>query len=148
MLFPRKDEVLEIHQRLLDRFGGLPGIRDEGLLDSALMATAQRQHYEEAGRAPCAATYAFHRTRNHPFVDGNKRVGAAVAELFVRLNGATVAATNDEIVELFLGIAAGTVSREEVEQAFARWVVLPSNPPRIREAGGPQPCPCKHDASS
>jgi death on curing protein len=129
MLFPRKDEVLEIHQRLLERFGGLPGIRDEGLLDSALMAAAQRQHYEEASLATCAATYAFHLTRNHPFVDGNKRVGAAVAELFVRLNGSTVAATNDEIVELFLGIAAGTVSREAVEQTFARWVVLSSDPP-------------------
>jgi death-on-curing protein len=76
--------------------------------------------------ATCAATYAFHLTRNHPFVDGNKRVGAAVAEIFVRLNGAQLSASNDEIVELFLGLAAGAVSREEVEQAFARWVVVSS----------------------
>jgi prophage maintenance system killer protein len=53
-------------------------------------------------------------------------VGAAVAEVFVRLNGAQLSATNDEIVELFLAIAAGTVTREEVERAFARWVVLPA----------------------
>ncbi len=66
MLFPRKDEVLEIHAKLLEQFGGLPGIRDEGSLDSALMAAAQRQHYEAAGLATCAATYAFHLTQNHP----------------------------------------------------------------------------------
>ncbi len=127
MLFPRKEEVLEIHRKLLEQFGGSPGLRDEGLLDSALLAAAaNRQHYEAADLATCAATYAFHLTRNHPFVDGNKRVGAAVAEIYLRLNGARLSATNDEIVVLFLGIAAGTVSREEVEQAFIRWLVLPS----------------------
>jgi death-on-curing protein len=57
MLFPRKDEVLEIHQRLLEQFSGLPGIRDEGMLDSALLAPAQRQHYEGVDLAICAATY-------------------------------------------------------------------------------------------
>jgi death-on-curing protein len=98
MLFPRKEEVLEIHSKLIEQFGGLPGIRDEGLLDSALLAPANRQHYEGADLATCAATYAFHLTRNHAFVDGNKRVGAAVAEIFVRLNGSTLAASNDEIV--------------------------------------------------
>ncbi len=125
MLFPRKDEVFEIHRRLLEQFGGMPGVRDEGLLDSALLAAANRQHYEAADLATLAATYAFHLTRNHPFVDGNKRVGAAVAEVFLRLNGALLNASNDEIVELFLSIAAGTVSREEAEKSFARWVVLP-----------------------
>jgi len=126
MLFPRKDEVFEIHRRLLEQFGGLPGVRDEGLLDSALLAAANRQHYEAADLATLAATYAFHLTRNHPFVDGNKRVGAAVAEVFLRFNGARLNASNDEIVELFLNIASGTVSREEVEQLFARWVQLSS----------------------
>jgi death-on-curing protein len=127
MLFPRKDEVLAIHGQLLEQFGGLPGIRDEGLLDSALLAAANRQHYEGADLATCAATYAYHLARNHPFVDGNKRVGAAVAEIFVRFNGARLATSNDELVELFLDIAAGTVSRGEVEQAFARWVVIPAS---------------------
>ena len=127
MLFPRKDEVLEIHRRLLEQFGGRPGIRDEGLLDSALLAAANREHYEGAGLAICAATYAYHLTRNHPFVDGNKRIGAAVAEIFIRLNRGDLTASNDEIVELFLAIAAGAVSREEVERVFARWVVVPSS---------------------
>jgi prophage maintenance system killer protein len=56
-------------------------------------------------------------------VDGNKRIGAAVAEVFVQLNGARLSATNDEIVELFFGIAAGKISRDEVEKTFARWVL-------------------------
>ena len=122
MLFPRKGEVLEIHRRLLEQFGGPLGVRDEGLLDSALLAAANRQHYEAADLSTLAATYAYHLTRNHPFVDGNKRLGAAVAEVFLRLNGARLNASNDELVELFFSIASGTVSREEVEQSFARWV--------------------------
>lgn len=124
MLFPHKDEVLEIHRKLIEQFGGSHGIRDEGLLDSALLSAPNRQHYEGADLALCAATYAFHLTRNHPFVDGNKRVGAAVAEVFVRLNRAQLSASNDDIVALFMAIADGTVTREGVEQAFAQWVRL------------------------
>lgn len=125
MLFPRKDEVLEIHRKLIEQFGGAHGLRDEGLLDSALLAPTSRQHYEGADLATCGATYAFHLTGNHPFADGNKRIGAAVAEISVRLNGGQLATTNDEIVDLFFRIAVGSVAREEVEQLFARWVVPP-----------------------
>src|SRR4029077_1998856 len=102
--------------------GGAPGIRDLGLLDSALAAAANRQHYEGADLATCAATYAYHLTRNHPFVDGNKRTGAAVAEIFIRLNGHRLTATNDEVVSLFFAVAEGRASRADVEQLFARWV--------------------------
>lgn len=125
MHFPRKDEVIEIHRKLIEQFGGLHGLRDEGLLDSALLAAAHRQHYEGAGLAVCAATYAFHLTCNHPFADGNKRIGAAVAEIFLQLNGATLTATNDEIVALFFDIAAGSQSREDVERLFEKWVYSP-----------------------
>jgi death on curing protein len=125
MLFPSKDEVLEIHRKLIEQFGGLAGIRDEGLLDSAILAAANRHHYESADLAMCAATYAYHLTRDHSFVDGNKRTGAAVAEVFVQLNGARLTATNDEIVALFFGIADGSITRQEVEQLFARWVQAP-----------------------
>jgi death on curing protein len=124
MLFPHKNEVLEIHRQLIERFGGLHGIRDDGALDSALLASANREHYEGADIATCAATYAYHLTQNHPFVDGNKRIGAAVAEIFVRLNGGRLSATNDEIVQLFLGIAAGIVARDELEAIFKRWVIV------------------------
>ena len=77
MLFPRKSEVLEIHRKLIEQSGGTSGLRDEGLLDSALLAPANRQHYEAADLATCAATYAFHLTGNHPFMDGNNRVGGS-----------------------------------------------------------------------
>jgi death-on-curing protein len=126
MLFLRQDEVLQIHRRMIEQFGGTLGVRDEGLLESALLAPANRWHYEDAGLAVCAATYAFHLPANRPFVDGNKRVAAAVAEVFVRLNGGRLAATNDEIVDLVLGIAAGVVARDEVEARFACWVSPPS----------------------
>ncbi len=127
MQFLRKDEVLLIHESLISRFGGTAGLRDEGLLDSAMSAVEYRSHYEGADLAACAATYAFHLTANHPFVDGNKRVGAAVSELFVLFNGGRFIATNDEIVDLFLGIAAGQISRSEVEQSFTRWVIAPNS---------------------
>ncbi len=116
MLFPRKEEVLELHRRILEDTGGLAGVRDEGILDSALVAAANL--------SVCAATYAYHLTKNHPFADGNKRIGAAVAEAFLNMNGASLLATNDEIVEMFLGIADGSVSREAVEEAFGQWVRL------------------------
>jgi death on curing protein len=128
MLFPDKDEVLEIHRQLIDRFGGLHGIRDEGALDSALLAAANRAHYESADLAICAATYAFHLTRNHPFLDGNKRIGAAASEIFIRLNGFHLTATNDEIVELFMNIAAGKALREQVEQWYSKRVAAISPP--------------------
>ena len=122
MVFLVKDEVIEIHRRLIEQFGGADGIRDEGLLDSALSAAPNRQHYESADLSSCAATYAYHPTRNHPFVDGNKRAGAAAAEVFVRLNGAHFTASNDAIVELMFGIADESLAREDVEAEFIRWV--------------------------
>lgn len=123
MQFLDKDKVLTIHERLLNQFGGLPGIHDEGLLDSALFTPINRRHYEGADLAICAATYAFHITRDHPFVNGNKRVGAAVAEVFLRLNGSQLAATNDEIVDLLLRIADGSIAREDVEEESGRWAM-------------------------
>jgi death on curing protein len=70
----------------------------------------------EADLAACAATYAYHLTRAHAFVDGNKRIAAAVAETFLESNGTQLAMTDKEIVALFLDIAAGLLSRDEVEQ--------------------------------
>ncbi len=118
MIFLRDDEVLLIHQRQIDQFGGIHGLRDSGLLSSAIAAAENRFHYEAASLSTCAATYAYHLTQAHAFVDGNKRVGAAVAEVFVVMNGATLAASNEELITVFLRIAAGEMSREEVEQWY------------------------------
>lgn len=116
--------MLEIHAESLRVFGGTPGLRDEGALESALLAAGNRRHYEQASLATCAATYAYHLTQAHAFVDGNKRVAAAVAEVFLEINGARLAATNEQIITLFLSIAAGELSREEVEQFFKQWTAI------------------------
>lgn len=77
MLFPDKLDVLTIHARLITETGGTEGLRDEALLESALAAPKNRFHYETVHVVSCAATYAFHLTQTHAFLDGNKRVAAA-----------------------------------------------------------------------
>jgi death-on-curing family protein len=124
LLFLRKQEVLNVHSNLIEKFGGTHGIRDEGALESALAAAENRAFYENASLPVCAATYSYHLTQAHAFLDGNKRIAAAVAEIFIEINGARLDATNDEIVALFLGIAAGELSRDDVEQFFAERVVF------------------------
>ena len=120
--------MLAIHARAIEEFGGLHGVRDEGALEAALTAAENRAYYEQASLTTCAATYAHHLTQAHAFLDGNKRVAAAVAEIFLELNGAELRATDDQIVALFLAIAAGQISRQDVEQWFAQWVVYKQEP--------------------
>lgn len=118
-------EVLDAQADLINEFGGTHGLREQGALESALAAAENRAHYEEAGVAICAATYAYHLTQAHAFLDGNKRIAAYAAETFIKLNGWKLQASNEEMIELFLGIAAGQITRDEVEQAFAKWAVKP-----------------------
>ena len=110
--------------RAIEEFGGLHGVRDVGALEAALTAAENRAYYEQALLPTCAATYAYHLTQAHAFLDGNKRLAAAVAEIFLELNGAELQATDEEIVAVFLAIAAGQVSRQDVEQWFAQRVVF------------------------
>lgn len=124
MLFLRKKEVLYIQQRLIEEFGGIGGLRDEGALESALTAAENRAYYEQVGVEKCAATYAYHLTQAHAFVDGNKRIAAAVAEIFLELNGAQMKATNQEVVDLFIKIASGELTRDEVDKFFKDRVVV------------------------
>lgn len=123
-LFLRKQEVLGIHAQAIAAFGGSPGLRDEGALESALTAVENRAYYENADLTTCAATYAYHLAQAHAFVDGNKRIAAAAAEIFLEINGAHLVATNDQIVALFLAVASGRMSRDEVVELFRQWVVL------------------------
>src|SRR5215210_4199766 len=116
MIFPDKLDVLTIHARLIAEIGGTQGLRDEALLESALTAAKNRRHYETADIVNCAATYAFHLTQTHPFLDGNKRVAAAVTEAFLEANGFELTMANEEIVGLFLAIASSSLSREQIEQ--------------------------------
>jgi death on curing protein len=123
MIFVDKDSVLEIQAQLIERYGGIHGLRDEGALESALMAAENRAYYENAPIEVLAATYAFHLSQAHAFLDGNKRIAAAVAGIFLELNGAWLDASQEEIIELFLDIAASRLSREDVEKKFAEWLI-------------------------
>ncbi len=124
MIFLNKSAVLEIHSRLIEKYGGIHGLRDEGALESALNAAENRAFYENAPIEILAATYAFHLSQAHAFLDGNKRIAAAVAGVFLELNAAWLKATQDEIIELFLDIAASRFSREDVESKFAEWIIF------------------------
>ncbi len=116
MRFPDKLDVLAIHSRLIAETGGTTGLRDKGLLESALAAAENRFNYESADVAKCAATYAYHLTQAHAFVDGNKRLAAAITETFLESNGSELVMNNDEVARLFLDIAAGVLTRKEVEE--------------------------------
>ncbi|MEZ4708315.1 MAG: type II toxin-antitoxin system death-on-curing family toxin [Caldilineaceae bacterium] len=116
ILFLRKQDIVDMHARTLAQHGGSPGLRDEGGLESALAAPENRYYYEGADLYECAATYAFHLTQAHAFVDGNKRIAAAATLVFLELNGINVNLPEQEVIDLFLGIAASQITRAEVEQ--------------------------------
>lgn len=123
MIFLKKDEVIKLHARAIDAFGGSHGLRDEGALESALIAAENRHFYAEADVIGCAAAYAYHLIQAHAFIDGNKRVAAVVAEIFLEVNGVSLDATEDQLYELYIGVADGRLSREEVEERFRSWSV-------------------------
>ena len=111
--------ILAIHDEQLAEHGGGVGIRDEGLLDSALARPQNRFEYDEsADLATLAAAYAFGIAKNHPFVDGNKRTAYVAAELLLDLNGMALTASDEECVLTMLRLAAG----EADEAAFAEWI--------------------------
>lgn len=110
------DEVEELHALMLSRFGGAAGMRDANALDSAV--AQPRMTFGGAELYPSlaekAAALAFSLVRNHPFVDGNKRVGHAAMETFLVLNGHELSATTGDQEAFVLRLAAGQVSREEL----------------------------------
>jgi death-on-curing protein len=110
------DEVLAIHAHQIDRYGGALGIRDRGLLESALAMAEATFSGEDLHPTlhEKAAAYLFHLVKNHPFVDGNKRVGLAVCLVFLRLNGMKVRATDEELVDLVLGAIENRFSKADV----------------------------------
>ena len=110
--------VLAIHDEQLAEHGGQPGVRDQGLLESTLLRPRNQVAYGEAAIVKLAACYAFGLSRNHPFLDGNKRTSLVVAELFLLLNGLELTATNAACVTTFLQLAAGELSENEL----AEWI--------------------------
>jgi death-on-curing protein len=114
-------EVLEIHRDQIERYGGQPGIRDLGLLKSALAMPAAGfgGRYLHEDLFEMAAAYLFHITRNHPFFDGNKRTGAVAALVFLSLNDIEIEAEEDAFEQAVLAVGAGKWGKADVA-AFLR----------------------------
>lgn len=115
-----KQTVVAIHHESLVEHGGRPGIRDEGLLESALARPENLAGYGEPTAFDLAAAYAFGIVRNHPFVDGNKRVGFLAAFIFLWRNGWRLVAAESEAVAVFLDLAAGELDEPELALWFER----------------------------
>ena len=112
------EDVIALHSEQLAIFGGPEGIRDQGLLESALSRPVNRWNYGESDLAVLAAAYAFGIAKNHPFVDGNKRAGFAALIVFLRLNGIGFSPDSAEATAAMVALAAG-----EIEEAgLARWI--------------------------
>lgn len=110
------EEVVEIHRDQISRYGGSLGIRDAGLLQSALaqpMATFGGR-FLHADLFAMAAAYLFHLAQNHPFLDGNKRVGAVAAIVFLLMNDQDIKATNAELEELVMNVACGKMDKAAI----------------------------------
>jgi death on curing protein len=119
-LFLSMDEVLEIHEQQIERYGGAAGIRDPAGLESAV-ATPQTTfggEYLHKTMPAMAAAYLFHICQNHPFVDGNKRVGANCAITFLLMNDWEATFNETELVDLVLAVASGKMAKHELLAAF------------------------------
>jgi death-on-curing protein len=116
--------VLAIHDEQLAEHGGQAGVRDRGLLESALDRPRNQYAYGESSLTRLAASYAFGISRNHPFLDGNKRTSLVVAELFLELNGLELIASDVQCVATFLQIADGEVTEDQL----AEWITANCGP--------------------
>jgi len=114
--------VVAIHNEQMAEHGGGSGLRDGGLLQSALFRPLNRAHYDDKNIPVLAASYGYGLINNHPFVDGNKRTALVVAELFLTLNGYQLNASDEACFDTFMDLAKGTLS----EQHFSGWLEINS----------------------
>jgi len=113
-------QVLELHRRTIESHGGDPGLRDPGLLDSAIaqpMAMYAGQFLHD-GLAEMAGAYLFHLSMNHAFVDGNKRIAAIASLTFLAMNGARLDLDQNQFENLILAVASGECSKKQVSEYF------------------------------
>lgn len=122
-LFLGAEVALAVHDRQLAEHGGLAGIKDLGLLESALARPVNKHSYGEDDPCALAAAYAFGIARNHPFNDGNKRTAWVMARLFLRMNGVTIAFDKAEAIQMVLALASGALEEEAVAAWFGARVV-------------------------
>jgi len=121
-LFLDLDRVLRTHLSLIERYGGADGVRDIGLLHSAI-AMPQASfggEFLHKDLFEMAAAYLFHIVQNHPFVDGNKRTGAATAIIFLTINGVELDGDEEGLVEVTLAVASGVAGKQQVADYFRR----------------------------
>lgn len=116
-----KNQVTALHSALIREFGGIDGIRDEGLLESALAAPFQTFDGEPVypSLQAKAAQLGFGLIRNHPFVDGNKRIGAHTMLVFLAVNGIELSYEQQELIDIILSVAAGQIDR----QGLLQWIL-------------------------
>mgnify|MGYP000477666366 CR=1 FL=1 len=116
-------EVLEIHQDQVTRYGGAPGIRDIELLKSAfgMPSATYRGQFLHTDICEMAAAYLFHLVKKHPFIDGNKRLGAVAALVFLALNGFEFDAPEDDFAEMVLSVARGEFDKSDVAVFIRRF---------------------------
>jgi death-on-curing protein len=119
-----KELLITLHEETLAIHGGAPGLRDEGLLESALARPEHLAHYGNPDVADVAAAYAYGLAKNHAFVDGNKRAAFLALGLCLRLNGYRLTATQVQATLTMLALAAGELS----EEALADWIRANSRP--------------------
>jgi death on curing protein len=110
--------ILAVHDEQLAEHGGAAGVRDAGLLESALARPRNLAIYGHPDACELAASYAFGLARNHPFIDGNKRSAFVACELFLAINGLRLTAPDADCVMAMLGLAAGELG----ERDFAEWL--------------------------
>ena len=123
------EDVLALHDELIQRYGGTPGLRDAGLLAAALampQAGFGGRYFHEFPHEMGAA-YLFHLVRNHAFIDGNKRVALACAILFFKINRVSYSITEEEAVELSFDAASGRTDKGAVTTFFRQHVKIPAN---------------------
>jgi death-on-curing protein len=119
-----RTDCLAIHEMVLAQHGGLAGVRDDGLLESALGKPQNLFAYGKPTRPQMAASYAAGIIRNHPFLDGNKRTGFLLAVTFLELNGLAFTATEESVVQKTVALAAGKLR----EADYAAWLEMNTHP--------------------
>lgn len=114
------DDILESHQNQIDTYGGSHGIRDIGLLESAIAQPEASfgDQYLHADIFEMAAAYLYHLVMNHPFVDGNKRVGLEASLIFLEINDKNLNADDNELVDLVLKVTAGQIGKQQIAEFF------------------------------
>lgn len=117
------DIALAVHDRQLAEHGGPTGVRDQGMLESALARPLNQWTYGEDDLCALAAAYAYGIARNHPFTDGNKRTAWVFARLFLRLNSQTISFTPREAIDTVLALAAGDLTETELADWFRARIV-------------------------